>query len=173
MTLPAALAVARLLERERIPYWFVGGFAVELVVGCEVRPHDDVDFFVAADHAARAVAVLLQRGFERIHGSLEDGDVFYEQADVVVDLVPIETTDPPRTVGTLRHVVWPAGLLTPYHAVYQGESFVTLTPEMQGQMKTVVADFYGVELRDKDRLDVRALEVLTLLRTLCGLQFDA
>ena len=162
MTLPAALAVARLLERERIPYWLVGGFAVELVVGYEVRPHDDVDFFVAADHAARAVSGLLKSGFEWLHGSLEDGDVFYKRTDVVVDLVPVHPTDPPRTVGTLGRIVWPAGLLTPYPAVYQGERFVTLTPEMQGRMKTVVADFYGVELRDKDRLDVRALEALAL-----------
>ena len=163
MTLPAALAVARLLERERIPYWLSGGFAVELVVGYEVRPHDDVDFFVAADRAERAVNRLLKREFEWMHGSLEDGDVLYKRADVVVDLVPVHPTDPPRTVGTLSRIAWPAGFLAPHHAVYQGESFVTLTPEMQGQMKTVVADFYGVTLRDKDRLDVQALEAFLKL----------
>ena len=163
MTLPDALAVARLFEQERVPYWLIGGFAVELVVGRELRPHDDVDFFVSADQAERAVDVLVKGGFERVHGSLEDGDVFYKRADVVADLVPVHPTDPLRTVGELGRIAWPVGFLTPYRARYKGESFVTLTPEMQGRMKRVVADFYGVGLRDKDELDVRELETLAAL----------
>ncbi len=160
MTLPNALSVAHLFERERLSYWLVGGFAVELTVGYEVRPHDDVDFFISADHAENAVGMLVGKGFKRVHGSLEGGNVFYKRGDIVVDLVPIQTTDPPRTVGELSRIVWPVGFLAPYRALYRGESFVTLTPGMQGRMKRVVADFYGVDLRDKDRLDVRALELV-------------
>ncbi len=159
MTLPDALAVARSFEQERLLYWLIGGFAVELVVGREVRPHDDVDFFISADHAERAVAVLVKEGFERVHGSLEDGDVFYKRGDVVVDLVPIYLADPPRTVGELGRIVWPVGFLAPYRVLYEGASFVTLTPEMQERMKAAIADFYGVVLRDKDKVDVRALEL--------------
>ena len=162
MTLPDALAVARSFEQERLSYWLIGGFAVELVVGHRVRPHDDVDFFISADHAERAVAVLVKEGFERVHGSLEGGDVFYKRDDVMVDLVPIHPTDPPRTVGELSRIAWSVGLLAPYHVLYEGISFVTLTPEMQGRIKGIIADFYGVALRDKDEVDVRALEASTL-----------
>ena len=56
-------------------------------------------------------------------------------------------------------IVWPVGFLAPYRVLYEGASFVTLTPEMQERMKAVIADFYGVVLRDKDKVDVRALEL--------------
>ena len=64
-------------------FWLIGGQAIELVCtfGHEqgLRPHDDIDFFVHADDAARAVSVLEAAGFVHAHGSLRGGDLFLKR----------------------------------------------------------------------------------------------
>ena len=96
-------------------------------------------------------------GFTHAHRSLERGDVFYRRGDLLVDLVPVDDAqEPPRTLGELSAIGWPPGFLTPHFV----QDVRTLTPAMHREMKRVVADFYGVELHEKDRLDLAALGAL-------------
>ncbi|AFZ68370.1 nucleotidyltransferase domain-containing protein [Deinococcus peraridilitoris] len=159
MILPETFDLARRFRNEPLEYWLIGGNAIELVVDHDVRDHDDIDFMVAHQDALRAVQILQALGFEHAHGSLDDGDVFYRRGALLVDLVPVcAETDPPRMLGALSGLCFPAGFLTPYLATHGGEQFPTLSPRMHLQMKTVVAEFYGVPPREKDVQDVRALQ---------------
>ena len=66
-------------------FWLIGGQAIELVCtfGHEqgLRPHDDIDFFVHADDAARAVSVLEGAGFAQERGSLWYAPLKMDEAD--------------------------------------------------------------------------------------------
>lgn len=105
----------------------------------------------------RAVRVLEGLGFTHAHGSLTAGDVFYRRGATLVDLVPIrDDVGPPRTLGELAGMGWPPDFLTA-HEIQGG---CTLMPVMHRAMKAVVADFYGAELRDKDRAGLAALATL-------------
>lgn len=155
---PETLPLCHAFAEAGLTTWLIGGQAVELLCGGDVRPHDDIDFLVRSSDGPATTQVLTGLGFAHAHGSLEDGDVFYQRGELLVDLVPIDDTcKPPRTVGELSNIQWPTEFLTPYLV----DGVQTLTPPMHIEMKRVVADFYGVELREKDRVDLSALRSLT------------
>lgn len=152
---PETLPLCRAFEEAGLTTWLIGGQAVELLCGGDVRPHDDIDFLVRRADAPAALGVLEKLGFAPVHGSLEQGDVFYKRGDLLIDLVPVEE-NPPLTLGELASIPWPADLLTPHWV----GAVRTLTPRMHAEMKRLVAAFYGVEPRDKDRTDLAALAPL-------------
>ncbi len=155
---PETLPLGHAFAQAGVMTWLIGGQAVELLYGGDVRLHDDIDFLVRSSDGPAATKILTGLGFAHAHGSLEEGDVFYRRGELLVDLVPIDDHgQPPRTLGELSNIQWPAEFLTPYLV---GE-VQTLTPPMHIEMKRVVADFYGVELREKDRVDLSALLSLT------------
>lgn len=159
---PETLSLCRAFASAGLTFWLIGGQAVELLCGGNVREHDDIDFLVRDADAVRATSVLSGLGFAQVHGSLEDGDVFFGRDGLLVDLVPIDdASSPPRTLGKLTGLSWPADFLTPCHAEFDGLSIPTLTPAMHRAMKEIVAAFYGVKMRDKDRVDLSALATLT------------
>lgn len=161
MIVKETFEVAGRFARSGVRAWLIGGNAVELVVDRDLRGHDDLDFFVAARHAARAVRVLQQLGFRHAHGSLQAGDVFYEREGLLVDLVPIrDDRDPPCTLGQLHALVLPSGFLAPHVVDHPEGQVVTSRPEMHLRMKALVADFFGVAPRSKDRTDMDALAAL-------------
>jgi|GEM_PF-787417 len=164
---PFTAPLARHFRNHGVRTWLIGGNAVELVTGRDIRPHDDIDFLVHRADAHDAVRVLASLGFTHLHGSVDDGDVFYRRDDLIVDLVPIDPdVTPPRTLGKLATVPWPEGLLTPLVVTVGGEEITTLTPDMHRRMKDIVAAFFGVQPREKDLLDIRHLDaVLSSERT--------
>lgn len=158
---PETLPLVQAFAQAGITVWLIGGQAVEVLCGGNVRAHDDIDFLVREGDGARAATVLEGLGFTHAHGSLAAGDVFYRRGEVLVDLVPIrDDLDPPRTVGELAPLVWPAGIFTTHVVEWEGVRVPTLTPAGHRAMKAVVAAFYGVELRDRDRADLAALATL-------------
>ena len=154
---PEVFSISGLFQGAEVRFWLIGGQATELVCGHEqgLRPHDDLDFFLHADDAERAVKVLEAVGFTYAHGSLQGGDLFMKRGELLLDLVPI-LPGPPRTLGVLTDVKWPLDLLAPY--IVRGVP--TLTPAMQLAMKRAVSQFYNLPLREKDLLDVSALSAL-------------
>ncbi|HWG84780.1 MAG TPA: hypothetical protein VNT60_04790 [Deinococcales bacterium] len=153
----APLALA--LNGRGLRPWLIGGNAIELVLNRDIRAHEDIDLLVALPDAPSAVATITSLGFEQFHGSLERGDVFFRREGLVIDLVPIDdSTDPPRTVGALAGLAWPAGLLEPHALEHEGVEIITLTPAMHLAMKDVVAAFFAIEPRPKDLLDREHLE---------------
>ena len=152
------IEVCKAFDSASVTHWVIGGHGVELVVGQPIRPHEDIDFFVAVPHMTGAISALELLGFVHYAGSIKEGDVFYERGESVVDIVSIDNvSDPPLTTGDLRNVAWPKGLLKPQEVIFDGETFVTLTPEMHLEMKRIVAGFYGGEFREKDLLDCEVL----------------
>ncbi len=156
---PEVFTIASLFKRAEVRFWLIGGQATELVCGSShehgLRPHDDLDFFLHADDAARAVGVLEASGFEYAHGGLQEGDLFLRCGELLLDLIPILPA-PPRTLGSLEGVEWPPDLLT----VHIVRGVPTLTPAMQLAMKRAVSQFYGLPLRPRDLLDEVALLAL-------------
>lgn len=151
-TLPLALA----FETAGVKTWLIGGSAIELLCGGNVRPHDDIDFLVLSSDMDRATEVLRALGFGHVHGSVEGGNVFYRRGDLLMDLVPV-LDNPPHTLGELASIRWPVNFLDEHFV----EAVRTLTPDMHREMKRLVSDYYGVELREKDRVDLAALARFT------------
>ena len=151
------IEVCKAFDSASVTHWVIGGYGVEFVVGQPIRPHEDIDFFVAVPHMTGAISVLESSGFVHYAGSIEEGNVFYERGESVVDIVSINNvSDPPLTTGDLENIAWPKGLLKP-QVIFDGETFLTLTPEMHLEMKRIVARFYGGEFREKDLLDCKVL----------------
>ena len=152
------IEVCKAFTSASVQYWVIGGYGVEFVVGQPIRPHKDIDFFVALPHVSGTISVLESLGFVHYASSIEEGDVFYERGESVVDIVSIDNvSNPPLTTGDLENIAWPKGLLKPQEVIFDGETFVTLMPEMHLEMKRIVAGFYGGEFREKDLLDCEVL----------------
>ncbi|MEL6235214.1 MAG: hypothetical protein AAFR46_12480 [Pseudomonadota bacterium] len=62
---PAA-TVIWLLQMAECPIWLDGGWGVDALLGCQTRPHEDVDVIVAAQHAPDLVARLGGAGFSDV-----------------------------------------------------------------------------------------------------------
>ncbi|WP_102126407.1 nucleotidyltransferase family protein [Deinococcus planocerae] len=160
---PETLPLVRAFAEEGVTCWLIGGQEFDRLAAAPVRDHDDIDFLVREEDGKRAVTVLEGLGFTHAHGLLESGDVFYRRGDLLVDLVPIRgDVTPPRTLGELSRIAWPADLLAPHLVEREGVRVRTLTPAMHRAMKGVVSAFYGVNLRGKDRADLAALATLPL-----------
>ena len=152
------IEVCKAFDSASVTHWVIGGYGVELVVGQPIRPHEDIDFFVALPHMTGAISALESLGFVHYASSIEEGNVFYERGESVVDIVPIDNvSNPPLTIGDLKNIAWPGRLLKPYEVTYNGEVFVTLMPEMHLEMKRIVAGFYGSKFREKDLSDCEVL----------------
>ena len=157
---PEVASLLGALTAAEIRPWLIGGWATELL-SRRSRPHDDIDFFVAVNDVPRLAPLLSKLGFTLVHGSLVD-DAVYKRGDVLLNLTPIDDTiAPPRTLGSLAGIVWPADLLTGQLVEWNGLPVQTLTPTALIAMKRCVSQFYTVPLREKDDWDVRALEPLT------------
>jgi len=156
MIVPEVFEVAHLFTRASVRYWVFGGNGVELCVGRSLRAHNDLNFFVSSTQASDAVNLLEGAGWVCSSGSLEQGDVFLERGDLILDLVPInDLRSPPHTQGELERIVWPGDFLIPYPTQ---AGIITLRPEMHLEMKTLIREFYGLEqVRAKDLLDQNAL----------------
>lgn len=150
---PETLPLARAFKTAGVKTWLIGGNAIELLCGGDVRPHDDIDFLILNSDVERATEILQARGFAHIHGSVESGNLFYKRGDLLIDLVPV-LEHPPRTLGELASIGWPVNFLDEHFM----QGVRTHTPAMHRKMKRLVADYYGVELREKDRIDLAALD---------------
>lgn len=157
---PETLPLIRTFAKAGLETWLIGGQAIEVLCGGNVREHDDIDFMIRAEHGLQAVSILSGLGFVHAHGSLDSGDVFYRRGELLIDLVPV-LSDPPRTLGDLSHIIWPAHFLTPYVVAWEGTPVQTLTPAMHRAMKEIVAQFYRAQMREKDRQDLAALATLS------------
>ena len=160
MTAPNAALVLDLLERAEVPTWVAGGWGVDALVGCESRPHADLDLLISQDASERARESLLAAGFV-----------------VTLDASPtrFEMTNPELGVVDLHPIRFDAGG-TPWLELPDGASWVygrgalealgtiasrscrCLSAEEQLRLHD------GYELRDVDHADIR------LLRSLVGVQ---
>ncbi|MFC3861673.1 hypothetical protein ACFOPQ_12970 [Deinococcus antarcticus] len=86
-----------------------------MLCGGAVRPHDDLDLLVLNGDMPETMQLLEGLGFAHVHGSLEGGNVFYRRGELLLDLVPV-LENPPRTLGELASIRWPADFLTEYFA---------------------------------------------------------
>jgi hypothetical protein len=156
MILPEADELAALFRAASVRYWLCGGVGVELAIGADIRPHKDIDLFVASLHCDGAGEALSRAGFVWHKGSVEDGNVFYRRGELIVDVVPIDdSTDPPRTLGPLASCGWPAGFLETLTVDRPGGQVDTLRPQMHAAMKAIVRDYYGLaEMRPEDLIDL-------------------
>ncbi|MCL4300946.1 MAG: hypothetical protein KJ077_34755 [Anaerolineae bacterium] len=159
MILPEIYELAALFRTEGVRYWVCGGVGVELAVGEAIRGHKDIDVFVASSQCGRAAGALRRAGFVWHKGSVEDGNVFFDRGQVVVDVVPIDdSTDPPRTLGPLAACEWPAGFLDTLTVEGSNGRVDTLRPQMHAAMKGIVRAYYGLaEMRPEDLIDLEYL----------------
>ena len=85
--LAALAAVDMLLERARLDYWVIGGWAVDFHAGAITRPHDDVDIAVWYADLPRITALLVEDGWRHAPDPDANGGTGYER-----DAVRLETT---------------------------------------------------------------------------------
>lgn len=63
MTQEQAVVVCRALGDGGVPFWVVGGWGIDALVGRTTRPHRDLDILIDAEAEATALAVLSRLGY--------------------------------------------------------------------------------------------------------------
>jgi CubicO group peptidase (beta-lactamase class C family) len=89
--LTAVAEVVRLLERGRIEYWLLGGWAVDFHLGLVTREHEDVDLAVWRRDGATVASLLGAAGWRHAPEPGEDGGTGYERGTVRVEVTYVES----------------------------------------------------------------------------------
>ena len=108
----SALAdVAAALERDSLPYWLFGGWAVDFHAGAITRTHDDVDVAVWLDDVGRIARLLEADGWAHAPEPHEDGGTGYEREGVRLELTFLVEVTAGRVVTPLKagEAEWPDG----------------------------------------------------------------
>ena len=71
--------LAKVSSKSGVKIYLVGGNAVELVCGGNVREYDDIDFSVRVADAGAAMALLERLGFVYFSGSVGARNVFHKR----------------------------------------------------------------------------------------------
>ena len=110
LQLAAVAAVDALLEREDIPYWLFGGWAVDFHAGAITRPHGDVDVAVWLEDMPRVAALLGRDGWRHTPHPDDDGGTRYERDGVRLELTFLVRSDTGvYTQLRDRRAAWPEG----------------------------------------------------------------
>ena len=109
--LVALADAAAALEREAIPYWLFGGWAVDFHAGAITRAHDDVDLAVWHEDLGRIARLLEADGWTHAPEPDEDGGTGYERDGVRLELTFLVDREGGRIVTPLerRDAEWPDG----------------------------------------------------------------
>lgn len=144
-----------------LSYWLIGGYAIEFIVGKQIRDHSDVDFLVDVKDAERMVELLRGLGYECVKGALTEGLAYYERGTAQVCVVPIDSSrKPPSAVGGFEPMKFPDEFLDTQHLQIDSHKIPSLKPDMHIAMKHIVCDFFGSgDLRDKDIIDIENLSL--------------
>lgn len=153
--------VVTILNRHQIRYWFIGGRAIDLLLGYESRPHKDLDFFVHIDDFATGRQALIDTGFSILPNTDREEGIFLQKGELLVDLtkIAIEENEAVKTFGVYAGVSWPNGLLQRHQCTCGDQTVKTLAPENHIAMKTAVANWYANgEMREEDLSDIHHLK---------------
>jgi lincosamide nucleotidyltransferase A/C/D/E len=63
MDQPDVVALQRLLKRNGLDWWVVGGWGVDAILGSQTRPHKDLDVLIAVEQLPALRAVLHESGY--------------------------------------------------------------------------------------------------------------
>ena len=145
--------LARLADRA-IPVWLDGGWAVDALLGRQMRPHDDLDLIARTADSARVVAALGELGYAVAYDASPSCFVLVDATGHQVDVHP--ATMQPNGDGIYRMEngddwVFPAAGFRGVGRIL-GQNVPCLTPEV-----VLVNHTTGYELDDQHERDVRAL----------------
>ena len=109
LQLETLAAVDGLLAEADIPYWLLGGWAVDFYAGRITRPHDDVDIAVWLEDVPAIAALLVGSGWTHAPEPDEDGGTGYERNGVRLELTYLTRRADGSIVTPLRELdaTWP------------------------------------------------------------------
>jgi Aminoglycoside-2''-adenylyltransferase len=91
------------LEKEGIPYWLFGGWAVDFYAGKITRDHDDIDMAVWRDDHPSISEHLTRDGWRRAPIDDEQAGAAYERETVRLELTFLVRDDEGRVYIPLSH----------------------------------------------------------------------
>lgn len=93
MTAASAVDLLRLLEDARVIPWVDGGWGVDALLGCQTRPHADLDIVIPESAVPAAREVLTAGGFTVLRDWLPTALAMRHADGREVDLHPITPTE--------------------------------------------------------------------------------
>src|SRR4051812_17190865 len=98
LTTADVVAISHALDENDVPHLLAGGWGIDSLVGCQTRPHIDVDAVVldTEDTLRRALTALAPLGYELVDQEADGGAwmpvtlVLRDRAGHLVELLPVE-----------------------------------------------------------------------------------
>lgn len=148
--------------------WLRGGWALDFFLGRVTRPHLDIDFFGAAEHAGAIVARLHERGYRNAPGPPPEQQrdlLTADGVDVSLALVGRDEDGCPTVAGgPYAGSRWPEDLLTwRFPGEIAGVRCPIVGPRAQIEIKRMMPIWVpGLRRRDKDAWDIARLRAALL-----------
>jgi hypothetical protein len=154
--------VTRAVQGLTDQYWLHGGFAVDLLTGRTIRPHQDVDLLVDYDAFIPLAEGMTRLGWTHDRDWTEHHATKFYSDTISVDVaqVTVSAEDDMQMYSPGReHIVWPRGILDPNPVAFDQTFCRTLTPEnLVAMKKLIIHEQLGGRMRRQDIEDMERLK---------------
>ena len=137
-------------EHIGVDMWICGGWGVDALIGCQMRPHNDIDLFVQKKDKKTFTEMLLSNGYceTKTEYTTDDNPVWCDTCNRIIDLHLFEFAE----AGMFRfeNELYPSDILNGKGTI-GGITVCCLTAEAQ------LRYHQGYEQKEKDRHDVLLL----------------
>ena len=147
------------LELAGVDVWVSGGWGIDVLLGEQTRPHDDLDVIIRADDVEAAIRVTRDLGFSLMTDELPQGFVVRDTVDRRIDFHPVRFRSDGSAVQEIRGggewLFSVTGLLGA--GSINSRKIRCLTPEEQAVRAADQPGDAGYEPDETDRRDMRLL----------------
>lgn len=149
MTAQDVVAFVQLLNQYRINVWIDGGWAVDAVLGCQTRPHSDLDIAVLHQDVPQILALLAERGYQEVPRD-DSWECNFVLGDDEGHLIDIHSCTFDAEGNNIFGVAYP-------YASLQGTGTINGFPVRCVPADWLVQFHTGYKLDENDYRDVKAL----------------
>lgn len=150
------------LDQARLPYWFIGGWAVDVHLGRISRDHSDIDIALERADRDAFVAIVAARGFTPVPSEDSSAVETFTAPTVKLEVTYLAIDDNGRTVTPgFEHWPYPAGAFVSERVAFRGMSLPVMSVAALLDTKQRWHSQVGEPRRPHDIADIEALRTIT------------
>lgn len=143
----------------RAPVWLRGGWAVDFTLGRVTRPHQDIDWFADAGHAAALIAALANRGYAVVRSDDQQADLVRDGVEHGIAWLLRRGGEALVAGGPWAATAWPSGMLDGPRRELDGVRAPVISAAAQIEIKRLTPTWRpDLPRRAKDTQDVALLQ---------------
>lgn len=161
--------ISRDLDRARLRYWLIGGWAVDFHLGRVSRPHSDIDFGLDHEDHDRFAAIVARHGFTALPSESPDAVVEYAGPGGHLEVTFLAADDRGRVVTPgFEHWPYPDGAFGTERVEFRGTTAPVMSIAALIDSKQRWQHEIGEPPRPHDLADIAALNALVATRRTAG-----